>query len=448
MSWFGWKGDEKEGKEGKEGKSKGDKSPRGDGDEESSSGGGGWMNYMKGLLGFEDLKVEDTGDEQHSKKADPDAEKRKGLFKTLSSFIGKDVVSLVSLPVWIFEPMSFLQVMAEPLQYDDLLKKAAACPDPYLRLAYVAGFQCGLYNTAVRTKKPFNPLLGETFEIVSEKHGFKFLAEQVSHHPPIGVSETTHPAYDLQLETELHTKLYGNSSEVIIHGTNHLDLKPVKEHYSWGHLSTYCHNIIIGSLWLDHFGELVVRNDTTGAKCVMKFTKAGWLGAGRYHVNGEIFDPEGKLRMKVQGKWSDSLRATPISEDGQAGEEVVVWESFREQPNNKYNFTKFIEEEIINIPAELEKVLPPAPYPLGPTDSRLREDRRLLEQGDMDAAGKAKHQMEEVQRAQRKEREGKSEPWTPRYFEKVPDDKFEYRWKFNGKYWEERAERAKQHGPQ
>jgi len=32
-------------------------------------------------------------------------------------------------------------------------------------------------------KKPFNPILGETFEMVTEK--VKFVAEQVSHHPPI-----------------------------------------------------------------------------------------------------------------------------------------------------------------------------------------------------------------------------------------------------------------------
>tara|TARA_B110000285_G_C14948050_1_gene525331 strand:+ start:729 stop:887 length:159 start_codon:yes stop_codon:yes gene_type:complete len=32
-------------------------------------------------------------------------------------------------------------------------------------------------------KKPFNPLLGETFEYVTRK--YRFLGEQVSHHPPI-----------------------------------------------------------------------------------------------------------------------------------------------------------------------------------------------------------------------------------------------------------------------
>lgn len=35
------------------------------------------------------------------------------------------------------------------------------------------------------TAKPFNPLLGETFEYVDEERGVKFFTEQVSHHPPI-----------------------------------------------------------------------------------------------------------------------------------------------------------------------------------------------------------------------------------------------------------------------
>jgi hypothetical protein len=53
------------------------------------------------------------------------------------------------------------------------------------RLAFVAAFAISLYPNNIRTSKPFNPLLGETFEYVNEKK-FKFVAEQVSHHPPVG----------------------------------------------------------------------------------------------------------------------------------------------------------------------------------------------------------------------------------------------------------------------
>jgi Oxysterol-binding protein len=51
--------------------------------------------------------------------------------------------------------------------------------DPELRLLYVACFAVGAYPSAERTYKPFNPILGETFEL---KHGnMRYVAEQVRH---------------------------------------------------------------------------------------------------------------------------------------------------------------------------------------------------------------------------------------------------------------------------
>ncbi len=41
----------------------------------------------------------------------------------INNKIGKDITSMISLPVWIFEPLSFLQIMSEPLQYEYLLQK-------------------------------------------------------------------------------------------------------------------------------------------------------------------------------------------------------------------------------------------------------------------------------------------------------------------------------------
>jgi len=225
-----------------------------------------------------------------------------------------------------------------------------------------------------------------------------------------------------------------------------LDLRTTGEHYSWGHLNTSCHNIILGSLWLDHYGELVITNHTTGTKCVMKFTKAGWLSAGRYQVVAEVQDKEGNVKLTLHGRWNERLQAKRVNEAGESvGDEIIIWEANKEPITSKFNFSKFIDEEVINLNPELEAVLPAPLYPLGPTDSRLREDRRFLEAGDIEGAGRAKHQMEEVQRAMRKERDAKGEAWSPRYFERVPDDTFEYRWKFNGKYWDERDERVKTH---
>jgi hypothetical protein len=48
-------------------------------------------------------------------------------------------------------------------------------------MAYVAAFTVSAYSTtAIRTGKPFNPLLGETYECDrSEDKGWKCITEQV-----------------------------------------------------------------------------------------------------------------------------------------------------------------------------------------------------------------------------------------------------------------------------
>ena len=38
-------------------------------------------------------------------------------------------------------------------------------------------------NLERQSSKPFNPLLGETFEFTTDH--FRYISEQVSHHPPI-----------------------------------------------------------------------------------------------------------------------------------------------------------------------------------------------------------------------------------------------------------------------
>jgi Oxysterol-binding protein len=61
----------------------------------------------------------------------------------------------------------------------DILDQANAEEDPDLRMALVTAFCLGPFGANERTWKPFNPILGETFEIDME-NGARFLAEQVS----------------------------------------------------------------------------------------------------------------------------------------------------------------------------------------------------------------------------------------------------------------------------
>ena len=50
-------------------------------------------------------------------------------------------------------------------------------------MKYVASFIMGSGVLHTNTRKPFNPILGETFECIIG--GIPFYMEQISHHPPI-----------------------------------------------------------------------------------------------------------------------------------------------------------------------------------------------------------------------------------------------------------------------
>lgn len=49
-------------------------------------------------------------------------------------------------------------------------------------MLYVAAFAVSGYSsTAGRTSKPFNPLLGETYELVHAEKGLRAIVEKVGH---------------------------------------------------------------------------------------------------------------------------------------------------------------------------------------------------------------------------------------------------------------------------
>jgi hypothetical protein len=70
------------------------------------------------------------------------------------------------------------------MEYNSILDRACEEKDPLRRLSLIAVYGSTLNSLVERfTTKPFNPLLGETYEFVTPD--FKYIAEQVSHHPPV-----------------------------------------------------------------------------------------------------------------------------------------------------------------------------------------------------------------------------------------------------------------------
>ncbi len=76
------------------------------------------------------------------------------------------------------------------MEYSDLLDAANSCTDPCDRMVYMAAFIISGYSSSYYRNgcKNFNPLLGETFELTRPDKGWKYIAEQVSHHPPISAT--------------------------------------------------------------------------------------------------------------------------------------------------------------------------------------------------------------------------------------------------------------------
>ena len=80
------------------------------------------------------------------------------------------------------EPLSMLQRMMEEMLYaNPLLDKAAACTTTLEEITYVATFSTSSYaHSMVRVGKPFNPMLGETYECDRRAElGWRCFLEQV-----------------------------------------------------------------------------------------------------------------------------------------------------------------------------------------------------------------------------------------------------------------------------
>ncbi|KAE9336741.1 hypothetical protein PR003_g12357 [Phytophthora rubi] len=115
--------------------------------------------------------------------------KQQGVFKEVMMQVGSQLLSgklavRISLPIRIFEPRSLLERVANGWNYaPTVLKKAALSgADPIERMKFVMAFVAGGLHFCVGQLKPFNPILGETYE-ATYADGTQVFMEHVSHHP-------------------------------------------------------------------------------------------------------------------------------------------------------------------------------------------------------------------------------------------------------------------------
>ncbi|GAA5826399.1 hypothetical protein JCM11251_002351 [Rhodosporidiobolus azoricus] len=370
------------------------------------------------------------------------------LWAILKGSIGKDLTK-ISFPVYFNEPTSMLERMAEDMEFSECLDHAAADPDSTKRLAYVAAFAMSNYSSTIgRIAKPFNPMLGETFEYVEPKKKYRYISEQVSHHPPISACIGQSPGWDYFGMVDAKSKFMGKSFEIRPTGTAHVTLRipeawahpdcpPAKElpglrdeHYSWLKVTTSVSNFLLGNPIIDHYGDMIVTNHRTGEVCTLTFKPRGWRGGNACEIKGDVKDASGRKHWDIAGKWSSQLVARrvgtgsgelapdaslPTNGAGEVPPEYIrLWKNSYKPPNMPFNLTPYAIT-LNDINDDLAPFLPP-------TDTRLRPDQHAFEAGQFERANQLKSDLEDHQRATRRKRElGELPPHKPRWFSSKTD---------------------------
>ena len=396
------------------------------------------------------------------------------VWSILKHCIGKEL-SKITFPVQWNEPVSLLQRISESMAYASLLNSAADEKDASTRMQWAVAFAVsGISYNIGRLTKPFNPLLGETYEL--QQPDYRILFEQVGHHPPVTAfhAEGRSTKFVYRGTTFPKTKFWGKSIEFIPKGTTTLEFPEWEETYTWTLVPCVIHNIIVGKMWLEHTGVMEVVNHKTKHKCFLNFrtgSSGGWLtnssqsAVDMHTVEGFVVDQAGKKTKFLYGKWTEFLcsvdadiaadffdvvdldKVDPNASNlpkhptllmGAVPNSQVLWEATprSEDAANYFNFTPFTMGLNQPLPHDQQAKL-------CPTDCRNRPDMRALEEGELDLAAAQKERLENKQREYRKPFKGKkseSEWWTPRWFMPVKNEfTKEDDWKYLGEYWEQKG---------
>uniref|UniRef100_A0A4W5QF25 Oxysterol-binding protein n=1 Tax=Hucho hucho TaxID=62062 RepID=A0A4W5QF25_9TELE len=397
------------------------------------------------------------------------------IWSILRKCIGMEL-SKITMPVIFNEPLSFLQRLTEYMEHTYLIHQANAYSDSIERMKCVAAFAVSAVASQwERTGKPFNPLLGETYELVREDLGFRLISEQVSHHPPVSAFHAEGLKKDFVFHGSIYPKLkfWGKSVEAEPKGIITLELPRYNEAYTWTNPTCCVHNIIVGQLWIEQYGNLEVLNHKTGERCCLNFKPCGLFGKELHKVEGYILDKSKKKVCSLYGKWTECMyivdsaameahkRSGKRTEEKKnckqgSGEEVeeiplpeadtvevipgsqLLWR-IAPRPENSlemYSFTSFAMQ-LNELDRDMEGLIPK-------TDCRLRPDIRAMENGDIDLASEEKKRLEEKQRAARKTRSKSDDDWKtknpalgPRWFHQGQNPhNGSQDWLFSAGYWD------------
>ncbi|GAB2290853.1 Oxysterol-binding protein- protein 1C [Dionaea muscipula] len=368
------------------------------------------------------------------KKLPDPIEKEKGvsLWAMIKDNIGKDLTK-VCLPVYFNEPLSSLQKCFEDLEYSYLLDRAnewGKRGNSIMRIINVAAFAVSGYaSTEGRICKPFNPLLGETYEADYPDKGIRFFSEKVSHHPMIVACHCEGSGWKLWGDSNLRSKFRGRSIQLDPVGVLTLEFDD-GEVFQWSKVTTSIYNLILGKLYCEHYGTMRIQGNRD-LWCKLKFKEQSIIDRTPHQVQGIVQDKNGNAVATVFGKWDESMHYVDgdclgkgKGHDSMSGSHLVWRRNKPPEFPTRNNLTQFALT-LNELTSGLKEKLPP-------TDSRLRPDQRYLENGEFEKANAEKLRLEQRQRqAQKMQERG----WKPRWFAK---DSRTDTYRYIGGYWEAR----------
>ncbi|XP_012159307.1 oxysterol-binding protein-related protein 8 isoform X3 [Ceratitis capitata] len=336
------------------------------------------------------------------------AEENKSLIWILVKQVrpGMDL-SKVVLPTFILEPRSFLDKLSDSYYHADLLSRAVTEDDPFTRMkTVVQWYLSGFYKKPKGLKKPYNPILGETFRCYWEHpNGSRtfYIAEQVSHHPPVSAFYVTNrqDGFCISCSILAKSKFYGNSTSAVLEGVATLTLLPRGEKYTLNTPYAHCKGILVGTLSMELGGKVNIECENTGYKTELEFKLKPFLGGSDYTnlISGKI--KLGKETMAtINGHWDTEMTI----KEAKTGEETIL---FKADPETKQ---KRLVRYVVPLDAQL------------PNESeRLWEKVSLaIRSDDQVGATEEKTVLEEAQRNAAKDRKASFTDWIPVHFNYDP----------------------------
>ncbi|KAG9223248.1 hypothetical protein CCMSSC00406_0000063 [Pleurotus cornucopiae] len=315
--------------------------------------------------------------------------------------VGMDL-SRVTFPTFVLEPRSMLERITDFMSHPDLIFGAEHCNDPEERFIRVLQYYlAGWHIKPKGVKKPYNPILGEFFrcryDYEDGTQGF-YIAEQVSHHPPISAFFYTSPANGVTIIGELKpkSKFLGNSVSTTMEGENRVTLLGAKDdgEYIITMPNMYARGILFGKMVLELGDTCIAKNEKHGMYCDLEFKTKGFFSGTYNAISGRIRRKSSEVG-EISGRWSHIMDF----KDAKTGQKRVLFDAVKD---GQHICPKWVAPEEEQEPNESRRL--------------WRDLTTAIALKDMEAATAAKSAVEDAQREERRKREEKGVKHVPRFF--------------------------------